>query len=123
MDKVLQEVVQRERFETYHRSVYLGRVIAAFFGLNMNKLAQLEQLLDLAIFQTAFNPREIQRQMEAAHEAAQGAREARLRDARLLERTARYSDIDVRRSVEEEKLMESMYTQGATKGVSDPWTP
>jgi hypothetical protein len=92
-DIVLQEMVQRERFEEYQKHLYLGRVLMSLFGnetTNTQQIARAEELLELAIFQTAYDPREIRKQMEIVNAAAQAEREKRLRDARLLAKVASY---------------------------------
>ncbi|MAG64680.1 MAG: hypothetical protein CMK74_02230 [Pseudomonadales bacterium] len=97
-------------------------MLAAIFGMESKTLAHLEHLLDLSIFQTAFDPREIQRQIESVRDAAIAAREVRMRDARLLEKVAGYSEENLSDAAEEESLMESEYTDGVTPGSRDPWT-
>lgn len=96
-DVVLQEMVQRERFETYQKQVYLGRMLILLMGsatANVPQIARAEELLELAIFQTAYDPREIRRQMEIVNATMKEEREKRLRDARLLAKVASYDQAD-----------------------------
>lgn len=92
-DVVLQEMVQRERFEEYQKQLYLGRMLILLMGsdtTNVPQIARAEELLELAIFQTAYDPREIRRQMEIVNTTMREEREKRLRDARLLAKVASY---------------------------------
>lgn len=96
-DVVLQEMVQRERFETYQKQVYLGRMLILLMGsdtANVPQIARAEELLELAIFQTAYDPREIRKQMEIVNTTMREEREKRLKDARLLAKVASYDQAD-----------------------------
>lgn len=91
-DLVLQEVVQRERFEDYQKHMFLGTIMAGIFGINQQVFTKARELLELAIFQTAYDPQAIRAHMQQAKDMAQREEQRRLRDARLLARTARYSE-------------------------------
>lgn len=110
-------MIQRERFEEYQKHIYLGRVLATIFGANGAQMARIEEMLELAIFQTAYDPQEIRRQMETARDVARREREERMRDARLLAKTASYS------ADEEDKSGTFRSALGKKRfvGVEDPW--
>lgn len=110
-------MVQRERFEEYHKQLYLGRVLATIFSANGAQMARLEEMLELAIFQTAYDPVEIRRQMEAAREIARREREERMRDARLLAKVASYSAPDENKS----NQFRSALGRKRVAGVENPW--
>lgn len=90
-------MVQRERFETYQKQLYLGRMLILLMGsdtTNVPQIARAEELLELAIFQTAYDPREIRKQMEIVNATMREERGKRLRDARLLAKVANYDQSD-----------------------------
>lgn len=113
----MREMVQRERFEEYQKHIYLGRILAAAFGVTGPSVARAEELLELAIFQTAYDPQEIRHQMEVARDHARQEREERLRDARLLAKVASYSAPDEN----DEGAFRAALTKTRFGGVEDPW--
>jgi len=88
----LREVVQRERFETFQKNAHLGRVIAMAFGIPREDLMRLEDMLDLAVYQTAYDPEAIQRRLAEARRAAKEFRTERESTAATLARTASYTE-------------------------------
>lgn len=123
-DFVLREVVLRERFEEYHKTVFLGKVLGAIFGIDSRVLRSLEESLELAVYQTAYDPEEIRMYMEKARAQAAEERERRLRDARLLAQVASYSeDADAKDSdsVFLNTLSYTRATPPAAAGPTDPW--
>jgi hypothetical protein len=61
------------------------------FGSSSRMLERLEDNLELAIFQTAWDPREIQQQMTRLQRTLRQEREARLADARLMAKVESYT--------------------------------
>jgi hypothetical protein len=110
-------MVQRERFEEYQKHLYLGRVLATIFGATGAQMARMEEMLELAIFQTAYDPQAIRHQMEVAREVARREREERMRDARLLAKVASYSEQDEDKS----EAFRSALGKKRVSGVEDPW--
>lgn len=108
-------MIQRERFEAYQKNVHLGRILARLFGTAGTQLAQLEEVLELAIFQTAYNPHEVRKHMERAQRVAQKGREARLQDARVLSKVAQYD-------ASEEPNEATFRNALRLPGVKNPWT-
>jgi hypothetical protein len=114
-------MIQRERFEEYQKHLYLGRTMAFLFGgemTNVPQMARAEELLELAIFQTAYDPREIRKQMEIANAVAMAEREERLRDARLLAKVASYDEPDEN----EADAFRAVLSKTRLSGVEDPWS-
>lgn len=118
-DTVLREMVQRERYEEFEKFAFIGRMIGVALHVPDKVAAHLEDLLSLAIFQTAYDPGEIQRQLQETRERIEKEREVRLREAKLLAKVASYSE-DV-----EDEAQEAFkrHLQGTTRfhGVRDPW--
>jgi hypothetical protein len=120
-------MVQRERYETYQKSIFMGRIMAMSFGVAPSQLARAEEMLELAIFHTAYDPRQIQAQMEQAHARILEERNMRLRDARLLQSVARLSEDD--RSQDSETFKTSFKKdtkieaniKAMTTGITQPW--
>lgn len=114
-------MIQRERFEEYQKHLYLGRTLALVLGGEMTNVPQMtraEELLELAIFQTAYDPREVRRQMEIARDVAMAEREERLRDARLLAKVASYGEPDEN----EADAFRAVLSKTRLAGVEDPWS-
>ena len=93
-DRILVEVIQRERFEEFQKAAYLGRVLGLLWGADPQALRRAEEALEFAIYQTAWDPEHVRQHLENARSVAHQQREERLRDAHLLDRVARYSDDD-----------------------------
>jgi hypothetical protein len=93
-DRILTEVIQRERFEEFQKTAYLGRVLGLLWGADPEALRRAEEVLEFAIYQTAWDPEHIRRHLENARRVAHQQREERLRDAHLLDRVASYSADD-----------------------------
>lgn len=72
--------------------MYLGRVLGLLWGADPAGLRRAEEALELAIYQTAWDPEAVRRHLQDAREVANKQREERLRDARLMDRVASYSD-------------------------------
>lgn len=87
-------MIQRERFEEFQKTAYLGRVLGLLWGAEPDALRRAEEVLEFAIYQTAWDPEHIRHHLENARRVAQQQREERLRDAHLLDRVASYSDND-----------------------------
>jgi hypothetical protein len=64
----------------------------AMRGAAPHLFSTLEEELSLAIFQTAFDPAAVEGRLEDVRQAAHERREKLLRDARMLERVASYSE-------------------------------
>lgn len=120
-DRVLQETIQRERFETYQKTTYLGQILVAGLGVDRRIADRLEEALELAVFQTAWNPREIQQQMAQLQDALRREREARLADARLMAKVDSYTVYDEDEEKEDASLFESSMGQQRFQGAADPW--
>jgi len=120
-------MVQRERYETYQKSIFMGRIMAMSFGVAPMQLARVEEMLELAIFHTAYDPRQIQAQMEQAHARILEERNARLRDARLLRNVAKLSEDDQSQDSETFKTAFKKDTKieanarMMTAGITQPW--
>lgn len=111
------EVVQRERFEEFQKSAYLGRLLGGMFGVDERVLRKAEELLEFAVYQTAWNPEQIRQRLATARRVAQQQREARLRDARLMDRVASYSADDETES----EFLAGKTSRTKTPGVAAPW--
>jgi hypothetical protein len=91
-DRILVEVIQRERFEEFQKAAYLGRVLGLLWGADPEQLRRAEEMLEFAIYQTAWDPEVVRSHLQEARTVAHRQREERLRDARLMDRVASYSD-------------------------------
>lgn len=85
------EVIQRERYEEYHKAVHTGRIVALALGADFDIVQRAEEFLEYAVFQTAWDPAAVRDRMDHAKRVAARERSARERDARLLAETASYS--------------------------------
>lgn len=111
------EVVQRERFEEFQKTVHLSRVLGLLWGADPKALRRAEEALELAIYQTAWDPEAVRRHLQAAREVADKQREERLRDARLMDRVASYSD-----DFDDDVSFPAAGTQRSQRvGVADIW--
>jgi hypothetical protein len=113
------EVVQRERYEEFQKTAHLGRVLGLLLGADPEGLRRAEETLEFAIYQTAWDPEAVRQHLQAARGAAERQREARLRDARLMDRVAGYSDDgddDVAFSA-----ADSLSDRRPTPGVTNAW--
>ena len=116
-DRILVEVIQRERFEEFQKAAYLGRVLGLLWGADPARLRRAEEALELAIYQTAWDPEAVRSHLQAAREVATRQREERLRDAHLMDRVASYSD-----DVDDDLPVPSPTTRrNVHTGVSDAW--
>jgi len=88
----LVEVIQRERFEEFQKATYLGRVLGVLWGADPARIRRAEEALEFAIYQTAWDPEAVRSHLLQARAVADKQREERLRDARLMDRVASYSD-------------------------------
>ena len=88
-----------------------------FGEVDLPRMARAEELLELAIFQTAYDPRAIRRQMEIARSIALEEREERLRDARLLAKVASYDEPDEN----EGDAFRVVLSKTRLSGLEDPW--
>ena len=91
-DRILVEVIQRERFEEFQKAAYLGRVLGVLWGVDPARLYRAEEALEFAIYQTAWDPEAVRSHLQEARTVAMRQREERLRDARTMDRVASYSD-------------------------------
>lgn len=118
-DTVLREMIQRERFEEFEKFAFIGRMVGIALHVPAKTMAHLEDVLSLAVFQTAYDPGEIQHQLQETRERIAKEREARMREAKLLAKVASYSE-DV-----EDEAQEAFkrHLQGTTRfhGVTNPW--
>lgn len=80
-------------------------------------LARAEETLELAVFQTAYDPTQIKENMERVQRALHVAREARLRDARLMARVASYTEPD-----DDDVEFPTGNRPVKFQGVTKPWT-
>lgn len=118
-DTVLREMVQRERYEEFEKFAFIGRMLGSALHVPAKVMAHLEDVMSLAIFQTAYDPSEIQRQLQETRERITKEREVRLREAKLLAKVASYSEDT------EDEAQEAFkrHLQGTSRfgGVTDPW--
>ena len=91
------EVIQRERFEEFQKTAHLGRLLTILMGGSPQGLQRAEEELELAIYQTAWNPGHVRDRIHRAQQVADAQREERLRDARLLDKVASYGVDDAER--------------------------
>jgi hypothetical protein len=117
---VLQETVQRERFETFQKTTFLGQILAMGLGVDTRLVGRLEEALELAIFQTAWDPREIKQQMANLQNALRREREARLADARLMAKVDSYTVYD-EDDEEDASMFEASVGRKQFQGAADPW--
>lgn len=117
-DVILREMVQRERFEEFQKTRFLGQILAAAFGLNNAQYARLEHLLDLSIFHTAYNPSKIQEQMELALLQERKEREKRQKDALLLKKVASY---DKNETEDTSEAFKTALDTRHLRGIKNPW--
>jgi len=96
---------------------FLGRILAAGLQINNRALAQAEEELNLAIFQTAYDPKRVQAQIVQARRVALAHETARRRDAQLLAKVASYSVQDH----DEEEAFPLPARPTKIPGVSSPW--
>jgi len=112
-------MVQRERYAEFEKFAFLGRVLGAALHVPNKVMSRFEDTLALSIFQTAYDPGEIQRQLQETRDHMEKERAARLHDAKLLAKVASYSD-DV-----EDEAQEAFkrHLQGTSRfqGVTTPW--
>ena len=96
---------------------HVGRVIAAGLHVRAEQVTYLEELLELAVFQTAYSPDEIRNQLQRARKIADAQREEREHDARLMRKVASYSEPD------EDGAEFTLATIKRNKltGVKNPW--
>ena len=84
---------------------------------------RLMEALELAIFQTAWDPREIQQQMSQLQSTLQRERDARLADARLMAKVDSYTVYDEDEEDQKDaEVFESLVgREKRFKGASSPW--
>jgi hypothetical protein len=121
-DRVLQETIQRERFESFQKTTFLGHILAKGLGVDSAIVDRLEEALELAIFQTAWDPREIEQQMAQMQARLRQEREARLADARLMAKVDSYTVYDDDEDAEDADLFESAVGRRQFKGTASPWS-
>jgi hypothetical protein len=117
-DRVLQETIQRERYKEFQQHTFLGRILASIFGMDTRQLARAEEALELAVFQTAYDPTQIRESMQRVQAAMRLEREEKLRDARIMSRVASYTEPDD----EAGEFPTGGVTQTRFSGVKKPWT-
>lgn len=120
---MLQETIQRERFESFQKTTFLGQILAVGLNVDRKVVERLEEALELAIFQTAWNPREIEQQMAQLQDALRREREARLADARLMAKVDSYTVYDDEEDEADAALFESVVARSKRfKGATTPWS-
>jgi hypothetical protein len=87
-------VIQRERFEEFHKTAHLGRIFGLLWGADPADIRRAEESLEFAVYQTAWDPERLRQHLATAREVAERQREERLRDARIMDRVASYSVAD-----------------------------
>ena len=112
------EVIQRERFEEFQKAAYLGRVLGLLWGAQPDQLRRAEEALEFAIYQTAWDPEAVRQHLQDARVVAERERDERLRDARLMDRVATYSD-DL--DEDDEMFMSSKTRRAPRQGVPNAW--
>lgn len=118
-DVVLREMIERERYEEFEKFAFIGRIISSAMQLNARVLARFEELLSLAVFQTAYDPQQIQQQIQQTRERMEREREARLREAKLLAKVASYSE-DIEDEAQE-AFQRHIKGTSRFQGVTSPW--
>lgn len=119
---MLQETIQRERFETFQKTTFLGHILAKGLGVDDRLVARLEEALELSIFQTAWDPREIQQQMAQLQDTLRREREARLADARLMAKVDSYTVYDEDEEDRTGEQFEALVGSNQRfRGEADPW--
>lgn len=87
-------------------------------GMDPRQLARAEEALELAIFQTAYDPAQIHENMQQVQHAIRAAKDERLRDARIMARVASYTE-------EDDDDGDAFPTKGVKntrfQGVKKPW--
>jgi len=122
----LQETLERERIASYYTTVHTGRMLTGLLrGAGAAFVSRLEEELALAIFGTIFNPEEIERRLQDLQRESKLRREVAMRDARLLERVASFSEEEdnteqQRRAAVFEQRLAARRT-AARKGIDKPW--
>lgn len=111
-------MVNRERYEEFHKTVHVARVLGLALGLSADRLQIAEETLELAIFQTAYDPEAIRARMQRAAEALRRTRELRLRDARIMDSVASMSRED---RTQDASLKAPTALPKTVKGVASPW--
>jgi len=117
-DKVLQETIQRERYKDFQQHVFLGRIFAQAFGVDERQLARAEEALELAVFQTAYDPVQIGESMRRVQTALRLEREEQLQDARMMARVASYTVED---DAEGAAFPTDSVASRRSEGVQKPW--
>ena len=111
-------MIQRERFEEFQKATYLGRVLGLLWGADPDRLRRAEETLEFAIYQTAWDPEAVRSHLQEARAVANKQREERLRDARLMDRVASYSD-----DFDDDVSFPAANTERDQRvGVADAWT-
>lgn len=85
-------MIFRERTVEFQKAVFLGRILGLALGVDSTKIARAENILASSIFHTAHDPRALQLQMLRSTMQAQKAFSQRVEDAKILAKTASYSD-------------------------------
>lgn len=114
-------MVNRERYEEFHKTVHVARVVGLALGFPSERIYAAEEALELAIFQTAYDPNAIRRRMQKAASVAKQQREKRLRDARLMDSVASMSRED---GEDQDNLLHTpsaAVPSREAKGVQAPW--
>jgi hypothetical protein len=125
-DRILQETIERERIASYYTTVHTGRMLVGVLrGTDLRFVGRLEEELALAIFGTIFNPEEIERRLQDLQRESRMRREVALRDARLLERVASFTEEEdnteqQRRAAAFEQRLQAR-RRAARKGIDKPW--
>jgi len=111
-------VVERERFTEFNKTLFLGRVLGIIFGADPKLLARAEALLELSVFQTAFDPKAIQYEIESAEAVMAEEYAGRRRDADLLARVDSYTEEDEETPADAFKVD---LQRTKLSGIDDPW--
>jgi hypothetical protein len=93
-------------------------MIALGLGIGEELVARAEDKLKLAIFQTAFDPDSIRRQMRKVEEIARQERMSRLRDARVLQSVAQMEEPE---DEPDAYPVDGILGKSKTAGIADAW--
>ena len=123
-DKVLIEVIERERYAEFHKTVHTARLVGLLMGSSPSALREAEDMLELAIFQTAFNPEAIRKRIKDARTVANKFRNERHRDSDIMAKVASYT---VKDPQDEAASKDSAFPtvrklKTIAEMVQDPWT-
>lgn len=93
-------------------------MLGIIFGADPKLLARAEALLELSVFQTAFDPKAIQHEIETAEAVVAEEYAGRRRDADMLARVDSYTEEDEDAQADAFKVD---LTRTKLSGIDNPW--